>query len=132
MKIVGGIDLERVEKQFSGVSVMLKLLLVAYSMTGIFLLILALLLYQFKLSEDMVSIGIIAIYILVTFLTGFLIGKKTGERKFLWGLLSGIAYFVVLMCISLVVNHNIGMEMGHTITTLLICSGSGMLGGMLS
>ncbi len=123
---------EKAEKRVDGVSMILKALFVAYSMTGICLLLLALLLYRFQWSEDMVSIGIIVIYIVVTFLTGFFIGKKCGEKKFLWGLLSGIAYFVILVVISLIINHNIGMEVGHTITTFLICSGSGMLGGMLS
>ncbi len=124
--------MQGVGKQFNGIWIMAKALLIAYCITGGCLLLLAFLLYRFQLSENLVSIGIIIIYIIVTFLTGFLLGKRRGEKKFLWGLLSGILYFVVLILISLIVNGTFGVESGHAITTFFICSGSGMLGGMLS
>lgn len=111
---------------------LLKCLLFSYILTGGLLLLLALLLYRFGLSEKIVSIGIILIYIGTTFFAGFVTGKKMKTRKFLWGLLLGSAYFIVLVIISLVVNRSIGDMTDSFLTTLVLCAGGGMLGGMLS
>ena len=110
----------------------LKSLLISYLFTAGLLLLLALLLYRFSLSERIVSLCITGIYILVTFLAGFLAGKKEGSRKFLWGLLMGCLYFLVLTAVSLVVNHGFSGLSGSFFTVLVLCAGSGMLGGMLS
>lgn len=116
----------------SNVIFIMKCLLGAYILTGGFLLLLALLLYRFQLKENIITIGIIVVYVIATFFSGFLTGKKMGNKKFLWGLLMGSLYFVVLVVISLLVNHSIKDVTTSFLTTLFICSGSGMLGGMLS
>ena len=59
-----------------------KCLLASYLLTGGALLLLALLLYRFQLSEQIVSIGILAIYTMATFLAGFLTGKGVRDRRF--------------------------------------------------
>ena len=110
----------------------LKCLLLSYLLTTGLLLLLALLLYRFDLTEKVVSVCIIGIYILVTFLAGFLAGKREGSRKFLWGLLLGGLYFLILIVISLIVNQGMGEVAGNFFTVLILCCGSGMLGGMLS
>ena len=76
---------------------LLKSLLCAYIVTGILLVILALLLYKAGLSEEMVNAGILLIYVISTFSGGFIMGKLTGNRKFLWGLAAGTLYFVLLL-----------------------------------
>ncbi|MEG1847864.1 MAG: TIGR04086 family membrane protein [Lachnospiraceae bacterium] len=111
---------------------LMKCLLGAYILTGGCLLLLALLLYRFQLSESVVTIAIIIIYIIATFAAGLIVGKKMEKRKFLWGLLTGSLYFVILMVISLLINHSITDVTTHILTTFLLCAGSGMLGGMLS
>ncbi|MCI8926514.1 MAG: TIGR04086 family membrane protein [Lachnospiraceae bacterium] len=110
----------------------LKCLLLSYLLTTGLLLLLALLLYRFELTEKVVSVCIIGIYILVTFLAGFLAGKREGSRKFLWGLLLGGLYFLILIVISLTVNQGMSEVGGNFFTVLILCCGSGMLGGMLS
>lgn len=109
-----------------------KCLLAAYFLTGGALLLLALLLYRLQLSEQIVNIGIIVIYVLASFLAGFLTGKCAGDRRFLWGLLAGTLYFVILALLTLLANHGFKDLGNHFFTTLMICAGSGMLGGMLS
>ena len=109
-----------------------KCLLAAYLLTGGALLLLALLLYRFQLSGQAVNIGIVVIYTAAAFLAGFFAGKGTGERRFLWGLLAGSLYFVLLALLTLLVNHGFKDFGNHFFTTLMICAGSGMLGGMLS
>lgn len=116
----------------SRITFILKCLLISYLLTTGLLLLLALMLYRFGLSEKIVSICIIGIYIIVTFLAGFLAGKREGSRKFLWGLLMGSLYFAILMIVSLVLNHGMEEVSGNFFTVLLLCCGSGMLGGMIS
>ncbi|MCM1127152.1 MAG: TIGR04086 family membrane protein [Lachnospiraceae bacterium] len=116
----------------SRLTFILKCLLISYLLTTGFLLLLALMLYRFGLSEKIVSICIIAIYIIVTFLAGFWAGRREGSRKFLWGLLMGGMYFLILILVSLVVNHGVSSLGGNFFTVLLLCTGSGMLGGMVS
>ena len=111
---------------------MLKALLCAYVVTGIMLLLLTVLLYKAGLSEENVNAGIILTYVISTFAGGFVIGKLTGVKRFLWGLLAGILYFVLLLLISLGVYHSLQGETGNLLTTFLLCAGGGMLGGMVS
>ena len=109
-----------------------KCLLASYLATGGALLLLALLLYRLRLSETIVNAAIIIIYVLATFLAGFLAGKCAQGRRFLWGLLAGTLYFVVLALVTLLFNHAFRDFGNHFFTTLMVCAGSGMLGGMVS
>ena len=111
---------------------MVKALLCAYVVTGIMLLILTVLLYKLGLSEENVNAGIILIYVISTFSGGFVIGKFAKVRKFLWGLLAGVLYFILLLLISLGIYHSLQGEAVHLVTTFLLCAGGGMLGGMVS
>ena len=65
----------------------LKSLLASYIVTGILLLILTFLVYKLELDEQMVVIGIVAIYVIATFVGGFILGKLTEVKKYIWGLL---------------------------------------------
>lgn len=109
-----------------------KVFLFSYVLTAVLLLFLALLLYKCRLSETVVNIGIIVIYILVCFLAGFITGKKMGSRKFLWGALSGVVYFGILALLSILLHKGTGQLSNSFLSTLFLCAGSGMLGGMLS
>ncbi len=110
----------------------IKCMLGAYILTAGLLLLLAFILYRFGLSEKVVSVCIIGIYIAVTFLTGLLAGKKEGHRKFLWGLITGALYFGILVVVSLIVNKGAEDVAGNMLTVFFLCAGSGMLGGMVS
>lgn len=119
-------------KSGEGVIFMLKCLLVSYVLTAGLLLLLALMLYRFGLKENIVNICIIAIYVIVTFLSGMMAGKRAGSRRFLWGLVMGVLYFVVLAAVSLAVNRSLQDVANNFVTVFLLCAGSGMLGGMVS
>ncbi len=110
----------------------LKCLLFSYIITALLLMLLALGLYRLNLGESVVTLAIILIYVVSTFLAGFVTGKKMQSRKYLWGLFMGCLYFGVLVVVSLAVNHTLG-EIGQSFfTTLVLCGGGGMLGGMIS
>ncbi|MBP3664752.1 MAG: TIGR04086 family membrane protein, partial [Tyzzerella sp.] len=98
----------------------------------ILLFILTLLLYKFQWDEQMITAGIIAIYVISTFAGGFILGKLKGTRKFLWGLIMGILYFLLLFLISFGVYRSFDGNGTNVLTTLLLCMGGGMLGGMIA
>ena len=81
---------------------LLKCLLFSYIVTVVLLAVLAFLLYKLGLGEKLVSGAIIAIYVLATVLGGLIAGKRMQNRRFMWGLLVGAAYFVILAVVSLV------------------------------
>ncbi len=110
----------------------LQCLLFGYLITGILLLVLAAMLYKMHLSEQVVSVGIIVIYVASALVSGYIAGKKAGSKKYLWGLMQGGLYFAVLLLMTLLVNRSVSDFGSNLVTTLLLCTGSGMLGGMLS
>lgn len=110
----------------------MKALLASYIVTGILLFILTFLLYKFEWDEQMVTAGIIVIYVVSTFVGGFILGKLKRVRKFLWGLIMGLLYFALLFLISFGVYRSFDGNGTNVITTLMLCAGGGMLGGMLA
>ena len=110
----------------------LKALLASYIVTGILLFILTFLLYKFNLDEQMVTAGIIVIYVLSTFAAGFIMGKLKKSRKFIWGLGMGLLYFLLLFGISFGVYRSFDGNAVSVLSTFLLCAGGGMLGGMLA
>ncbi|NLZ83523.1 MAG: TIGR04086 family membrane protein, partial [Clostridiales bacterium] len=104
----------------------------AYIITAIILLILSLLMLKLNLPAIVTSVGINLAYIASSLLSGFYVGKKVEQKKFIWGLLMGVIYFVILMLVSLIMNQSSPLPLGNMLTVLVICGMSGMLGGMLS
>lgn len=107
-------------------------LLIAYLVTGLLLLLLAFLAYKANLSEQGSRIGILVIYVLSSFVAGFITGKKSKKRKFLFGAMMGICYFVVLLLLSLGIHDKVAPGAFAKWRAGLLCMGGGMLGGMLS
>ena len=110
----------------------LKILLLMYIITGILLLALTALLSKLQLSEGAVSVGIVVIYVLSGFVGGLLAGKRMKSRKFLWGMVMGACYFLVLVIGSVLLHRSFDMDMTRFATTLILCIASGMVGGMVS
>ena len=125
---------ESVKKQEIGMWTgwILKSLLCSYIVTGIFLLLLTLLLYKMNLDEKKVALGITLVYVASSLAGGFVSGKMAKVKKYLWGLVTGVTYFLLLFIISFVLYRSVQDNGIHIATTFLLCAGSGMLGGMLS
>lgn len=111
---------------------MIRTLLISYIVTGLLLMVLAFSLYKWNLTQSKIDLGILAVYLVSNLIGGFVIGRQMRERKFIWGLISGVLYFLLLLLVTFLVYHNIQSEMKEVIMTLLICAGGGMLGGMIS
>lgn len=109
-----------------------KVLFVTYLISSILLLILAFILYKSGISSDKLKLGIMAIYGISGFVGGFMSGKISGTKKYLWGAITGLCYFIVLVLISIGINKGFNLDYGNVIVQFALCSGCGMLGGMLS
>lgn len=110
----------------------LSTLLIMYILTGVALFVLAFLLYKMELTENIVTIGITAIYVVSGLLGGIIIGKRMKTRRFLWGIIMGAAYFLVLLIGSALLKRGLTSDMLHIGLTLVMCMGAGMIGGMVS
>lgn len=111
---------------------MLGALLCAWIVTGILLVILALLLWKLNLKESQVSVGITVTYLISCFAGGWVAGKKIQKRKFVFGLLTGICYFILLLGISILMKPGGSPQVQELLTSLALCAAGGMAGGMLS
>ena len=112
-------------------AILIRAQLTAWVVTALLLLFMALLLFKLELNESKVSMGITAVYPLSCFFGGLAAGKGGKKKKFLWGLLTGAVYFLILVLLSW--NLRAGRE-GYfsLIFTGILCLGGGMLGGMIS
>ena len=107
-------------------------LILSYGITGLLLAILAFVVYKFQLTEKVTDVAIIAIYVIVTFLGAFVVGKRVKEHKFLWGFLLGFLYILIISVVALALGQIFSVTSTASITTIALCIGGGLLGGMLS
>ena len=98
--------------------ILVKSLLLAYVITGAALLLVAFLLFQMEPEESMVLAGIQVIYVLGSFVCGFVAGK-------------GIGYYLFLLLAS-ICSGGIQSAPEQILMTFALCLGGGMLGGILS
>lgn len=111
---------------------LLKALTGAYFLTLLLLFVVAFLLFRFDLGEKTVGACIMAVYILSCFFGGYLAGRKIRRRKFLWGAAAGISYFLLLTAVSCIIERSSAIDFPHMMLTLLLCTGGGVIGGMLA
>ena len=107
-------------------------LVVAFGITCIGVVGLALCLLVFSISEEMVEGGILLLYILSCFMAGVIMGKKRKIKRFLWGMFIGVMYYSVLYAASFLLVDSLEYVMADVVTSLMVCCASATLGGMLS
>jgi putative membrane protein, TIGR04086 family/integral membrane protein, TIGR04097 family len=94
--------------------------------------ILTVIIWKMDGGSNVLSVGVIVIYILSNALGGFLVGKMMGQQKFFWGVVIGAAYFLVLFLIGVgLMQTKINGNM-QIISGAMVCVISGMLGGMVA
>lgn len=108
-----------------------KYLLIAFVVTTIVLVILAIVLWKLSPPSAVISGGLIFAYVISSFAGGMLLGKKMNKNKYIWGMIFGILYFAILFAASFALNRISGDPFGNVVTVCLLCVGGGMLGGML-
>ena len=124
--------MDKVISQNSKMLVLLKGLLISYIITAFMVLLLAFLMLKLDTPSIVLSGGVNFAYIISAFVGGFFTGKKMEQRKFIWGMLMGLFYFVILLLISLMMHRVSPMPLGSLLTVFIISVLSGMLGGMIS
>ena len=72
----------------------------------------------------------VSVYVAVL-IGGIYAGHRIGYRRFLWGLALGTLYYVTLCLISVASGCIAASEWQFCLPFVLLCLGSGMLGGML-
>lgn len=110
----------------------LKALIAAYIMTGILLVVLSFALCKLGLSENVIELGVVGIYLLSCAIGGFLVGKCMETRRLLWGIALGFLYALVLVIVSLIARGGLGGFAQGEPARLLLCLAGGALGAFLS
>lgn len=100
--------------------------------TVILIVSLSLLFYKVGISNTGLMIGVICTYFITNFIGGFIFGKVNEKRKFLYGALIGLIYFIVLMIISIICSNNTENFSAKLVVSLASCIIGGMAEGMLS
>ena len=111
---------------------LLRSLFISYVLSAIFLGVLAFALYKLRLGESLVNLLIFAVYFAACFAGGFFTGHRVRNRRFFWGLLSGLFYFLVLFAASFAMNPKAAIDAGRSLIVLGVCAAGGTLGGMFS
>lgn len=101
------------------VKAILRSLFLAYLLSGVCLLLLALLVFKLDIGKGPVTVGILVIYVLSCLAGGFLAGKILRQDKYRWGFLVGLCYFVLLVAVSFAVQRKWDMSFQHLVTTFL-------------
>lgn len=111
------------------ISIILGIMLIS---SAILLFLLTICIWKMDGGAEFLSGGVVAVYIISGMIGGCLAGKAMGTQKFLWGLLIGFLYFLVLLLVGITMMH---IDVKHTtsiISSAFICCISGMVGGMIS
>ena len=96
------------------------------------LLIFAMIMYVGDVSNNVVGVMVVVTYFVSTLIGGLYLGSKADKKKYMWGIILGGLYFVLLMIVSLICNKG---HMDLDISLIIALSVSligGMVGGMIS
>ena len=111
---------------------MLRSLLLSYALSALLLTGLAFCLYRLRLKEGQVNLMVFAIYLIACFAGGLAARKGIRKRRFFWGFLLGLLYFLVLFAVSWALNQGGPVDLERSATVLGLCVLGGSLGGMVS
>lgn len=110
----------------------LKATIAVAVVTIIMLLIIAFLLFKLNLSDKFIMAGVYITYVISCLVGGLIIGKVRGEKKYLWGMIVGLTFFITLSIISLIVTGEPYGSGVKALGALVACVLGGAVGGMLA
>lgn len=110
---------------------MAKGIVLGYLVSGICLVVVAFLMFQWDISEGVVRGCIIFAYVFSCFLSGMVVSARHEGRKYLWGLAMGLLYYVILFAVSMVFNRAVFTQIPGIFPAFFLCCFGGMLGGMM-
>ncbi|WP_343208306.1 TIGR04086 family membrane protein [Anaerolentibacter hominis] len=107
-----------------------KGLITSYVISTVLLLVLSLVLFKFSPAEGVMQGLVFFTYWISTFAGGLIVGNKSQNRKFLWGLLTGVIYFAFLMLLSFLLKGQAFAGTTNPFLAALLSALGGMMGGM--
>jgi putative membrane protein (TIGR04086 family) len=110
----------------------LRGLILAALSTVLLLLLLAFAMLKCRPLADRMELCILVTYGVSCFLGGFSCAHRAQRRKFLWGLLLGSLYFLILLLISGMGERSLQSGLLQGGAAFVLCACAGMLGGMLA
>lgn len=113
------------------INIMLTILFMCLS-TFVLLLVTTFILLKLQIDTNKLTICTIIIYFVSTFIGGFIFGKIREKNKFLYGMMIGGMYFLVLCIVSAVCAGGFDGITAKVLYSCFTCVIGGMLGGMLS
>lgn len=101
-------------------------------LAALLLMGMAYVLYKTDFTGIVEQIMVVLIYLLPCVLGGWLMGRMEKQRKFLWGAILGVLFFLLLLLgVALSPGMEGGLDWGERLRVLMICMLGGMAGGML-
>ena len=104
--------------------------LISLILTVILIFICAIIYYFSNISQSVVNLIIFFIVILSVFWGSFITSKNVSSRGFLYGLMTAVFYFIIIISAAFIINKNFSLS-GNILSMLGggICAG--ILGGIL-
>lgn len=109
-----------------------KVIVLDIIITIVGVLLLSFFAYKFRLGNNTIKIGIVIIYVLSNFFGGFIIGKIKESKKYIWGAVTGIVYFVILTIVSVIVTGDLFGNGNMALVAFFSSVISSTVGGMVS
>ncbi|MFI3237154.1 MAG: TIGR04086 family membrane protein [Lachnospiraceae bacterium] len=106
-------------------------MLVASIIVGVLLLFTSYLISKSFIGENQVQIVLLVIHGVAAFVSGIMIGKIQKERKFMWGMVAGVAWFLFVLILSFALQST-GIDTKELGGVLFVSLIGGLLGGMLA
>lgn len=109
-----------------------KIIVIDILITVVGILFLSFLAYKLRFGDNVIKIGIVIIYVLSNFIGGFIIGRIKANKKYIWGALTGLIYFSVLLCLSIIVTGELFGNGNMAVLAFASSVIASTIGGMFS
>lgn len=109
-----------------------KALLIAYVITGLLVIFTAWITYKMSFSDREINLFVTFIYIIANGIGGLYIGKCMGYRRFMWGMLAGVMYVLILFIVSIICTGGFAGISLDGVCAAALCIAGGTFGGMIS
>lgn len=113
------------------VRVMAAAWLISVMISAVGMVLASLIFYAVGEGQNRICVSVYVVVVLAVLIGGIYAGHRIGYRRFLWGLALGAIYYVSLCLISVVSGCMTAAGWQFCLPFVLLCLGSGMLGGML-
>ena len=113
------------------VRVMAAAWLISVMISAVGMVLASLIFYAVGEGQNRICVSVYVVVVLAVLIGGIYAGHRIGYRRFLWGLALGAICYVSLCLISVASGCMTAAGWPFCLPFVLLCLGSGMLGGML-